>query len=42
MGVKVLSVFAFSTENFKRDKDEVDYLMDLLVKRFKELINKQK
>jgi len=38
-GVKVLSVFAFSTENFKRDKDEVDYLMDLLVKRFKELIN---
>lgn len=40
-GVKVLSVFAFSTENFKRDKEEVDYLMDLLVKRFKELINKK-
>ena len=39
-GVKILSVFAFSTENFKRDKEEVDYLMDLLVKRFKELINK--
>ncbi len=36
-GVKILSVFAFSTENFKRDKDEVDYLMNLLVKRFKEL-----
>ncbi len=33
-GVKVLSVFAFSTENFKRDADEVTYLMDLLVKRF--------
>lgn len=39
-GVKILSVFAFSTENFKRDKDEVDYLMDLLVKKFKTLINK--
>ena len=30
-GVKVLSVFAFSTENFKRTKDEVDYLMDLFM-----------
>ena len=25
--IKVLSVFAFSTENWKRDKEEVDYLM---------------
>ena len=40
-GVKILSVFAFSTENFKRDKEEVDYLMDLLVKHFKTLINKK-
>jgi len=40
-GVKILSVFAFSTENFKRDKEEVDYLMDLLVKEFKKLINKK-
>lgn len=40
-GVRILSVFAFSTENFKRDKDEVDYLMDLLVKKFKKLINKK-
>lgn len=40
-GVKVLSVFAFSTENFKRDKEEVDYLMDLLVTQFKKLINKK-
>ncbi len=39
-GVKILSVFAFSTENFKRDKEEVDYLMDLLVNRFKELESK--
>ena len=36
-GVKVLSVFAFSTENFKRDKDEVDYLMNLFIKGVKEL-----
>ena len=34
--VKVLSVFAFSTENWKRDKEEVDYLMDLFIKAFKE------
>ena len=34
-GVKVLSVFAFSTENFKRSKEEVDYLMDLFVHMFK-------
>ncbi len=40
-GVKILSVFAFSTENFKRDKEEVDYLMDLLVTKFKALIDKK-
>ena len=33
-GVKYLSVFAFSTENFKRSKEEVGYLMDLFVKAF--------
>ena len=35
-GVKVLSVYAFSTENFKRSKMEVDFLMNLFVKAFKE------
>lgn len=40
-GVKILSIFAFSTENFKRDKEEVDYLMNLLVKNIKQLINKK-
>lgn len=39
-GVKVLSVFAFSTENFKRSKDEVDYLMNLFSKYFIELLPK--
>ena len=34
--IKVLSVFAFSTENFKRSKDEVDYLMKLFIKMFKD------
>ena len=34
-GVKALSLYAFSTENFKRDKKEVDYLMNLFVKVLK-------
>ena len=38
-GVKYLSVFAFSTENFKRTKDEVNYLMDLFVTAFKSDVN---
>ena len=33
-GVKVLSVFAFSTENFKRTAEEVKYLMDIFVEWF--------
>lgn len=33
-GVKVLSVFAFSTENFNRSKIEVDFLMNLFIKCF--------
>lgn len=31
LGIKILSLFAFSTENWKRPKFEVDYLMNLLV-----------
>lgn len=34
MGVKVLSVYAFSTDNFKRSEEEVKFLMDLIVKYF--------
>ena len=33
-GTKYLSVFAFSTENFKRPPEEVNYLMDLFIKGF--------
>jgi undecaprenyl diphosphate synthase len=31
IGIKFLTVYTFSTENWKRPKDEVDYLMELLV-----------
>ena len=34
-GVKALSVYAFSTDNFKRTKEEVDYLMNLFILMFK-------
>lgn len=34
-GVKYLSLYVFSTENFKRSKDEVDYLMNLFMNKFK-------
>ena len=33
-GVKYLSIFAFSTENFKRSKEEVDFLMNLFCTGF--------
>ncbi len=39
-GVKVLSVYAFSTDNFKRSKEEVDYLMDLFIIQFKNKMKK--
>ena len=35
-GVKVLSVYAFSTENFKRSEQEVSFLMNLFEQKFKE------
>ena len=31
MCIKYITVFAFSTENWKRPKEEVDYLMNLLM-----------
>ena len=34
-GVKVLSLYVFSTENFKRAKEEVGHLMDLFVLMYK-------
>lgn len=34
-GVKILSVYAFSTDNFKRSEEEVNYLMNLFILMFK-------
>ena len=31
LGIKYITVYAFSTENWKRPKEEVDYLMSLLL-----------
>lgn len=36
LGIKYLSLYVFSTENFKREKKEVDYLMNLFVKLYEE------
>lgn len=34
-GVSILSIFAFSTENFKRSEAEVSFLMNLFVNKFR-------
>ena len=36
--IKYLSAYLFSTENFKRSKKEVDFLMNLLVGKLKEIL----
>lgn len=36
MGIKYITVYAFSTENWKRPKDEVDFLMNLLLTYLKD------
>lgn len=38
LGVKSLTVYAFSTENWGREKDEINYLMNLLVEFSKSMI----
>ncbi len=38
-GVKYLTVYAFSTENWNRKKEEVDFLMDLLGQTIKNELN---
>lgn len=35
LGIKYLTVYAFSTENWKRSKEEVDFLMDLVAATLK-------
>jgi undecaprenyl diphosphate synthase len=38
-GVKVVSIYAFSCENFKRSKEEVNFLMNLFTSKFNEELN---
>lgn len=40
IGIKVLSVYAFSTDNFKRSEEEVDFLMNLFIKMFNTKLDK--
>lgn len=42
IGIPYLTVFAFSTENWKRSKEEVDYLMNLLEKYIQDFDKKMK
>ena len=42
MGVKTVSVFVFSRENFKRSEEEVSFLMDLFIKMFNMKLNRFK
>ena len=39
IGIEYLSVYAFSTDNFKRSKGEVDFLMNLLIYYFNEKLD---
>ncbi|CAG8617729.1 4271_t:CDS:2 [Dentiscutata erythropus] len=41
LGVKVVTIYAFSIENFKRPKEEVDTLMELAKNKFVELCEKR-
>ncbi len=36
-GIKILTIFAFSTENWKRNKKEIEYLMKLLDKALSDI-----
>lgn len=40
IGIKYLSLYAFSTENWKRPQKEIDFLMQILIKYIDEQLNK--
>nr|WP_294998530.1 polyprenyl diphosphate synthase [uncultured Methanobrevibacter sp.] len=42
LGIEIITVYAFSTENFNRPSHEVEGLMDLFVKNFKRLVDHEK
>ena len=37
LGIKCVTLYAFSTENFNRPREEVEYLMNLFARKFKEM-----
>lgn len=41
MNIREISVYAFSIENFKRSKEEVDNILDLARDKLKEMINEE-
>ncbi|KAF2880569.1 hypothetical protein ILUMI_25607 [Ignelater luminosus] len=41
LGIKEVTVYAFSIENFKRSSDEVDTLMDLAREKYKRLMEEK-
>ena len=41
LGINQVTVYAFSIENFKRSKDEVDCLMEIARKKFKRLMEEK-
>ena len=42
LGIEIITVYAFSTENFNRPPHEVEGLMNLFVKNFKRLVDHEK
>ena len=42
LGIEIITVYAFSTENFNRPQHEVEGLMNLFVKNFKRLVTHEK
>ena len=36
LDIKIVTLYAFSTENYKRTDNEVDYLMDLILRKLKQ------
>ncbi|EGI63912.1 Dehydrodolichyl diphosphate synthase, partial [Acromyrmex echinatior] len=42
LGIAEVTVYAFSIENFKRNKEEVDNLIDLMRQKFKDLLENKK
>ncbi|HYD02780.1 MAG TPA: polyprenyl diphosphate synthase, partial [Alphaproteobacteria bacterium] len=42
LGIKELTLYSFSIQNFNRPKDEFNYLMDLMADAFKKFLNDER